>query len=43
MIEIELQKDAKRGKEKRVWFAQSNGAMMKHGGSCGIMKRTKRR
>ena len=39
---------AKRGKEKRIMFAQSNGAMMRHGGSCGgplksMMKRTKRR
>ena len=35
---------AKKGKEKMLWFAQSNGATMKRGGSCGpLMKRSKRR
>ena len=34
--------EAKRGKEKRFTFAQSNGVMMRGGGSCGL-KRSKRR
>ena len=35
---------AKKGKEKRIMFAQSTGATMRHGGSCGpLMKRSKRR
>ena len=39
---------AKKGKEKRIMFAQSSGATMRHGGSCGgplmsMMKKSKRR
>ncbi len=39
---------AKKGKEKMMFFAQSNGGTMKHGGSCGgplvsMMKRGKRK